>query len=188
MYTKESRIERYVGYVTPNQYNILIFSEYASIKSSNVTTIEVENVESLESKPDKTNLTTSEIKVENQETSRSDLKLEQSVEMNQERITMSTALDSTHTSKDQTSKNKENFSKSLHISRETREKSAEDKLEELDTKLKFVKMIRGTNVECKYMFSKLIMWSRYLKLQHLLFISHNTLIMCILHIFKVLVI
>lgn len=45
------------------------------------------------------------------------------------------------------SKKDDSISMTLPISRETREKSAEDKLEELDSKMKFVKMIRGTNVE-----------------------------------------
>lgn len=39
---------------------------------------------------------------------------------------------------------------SISVSRETREKSAEDKLEELESKMKFVKMIRGANVQREY--------------------------------------
>lgn len=45
----------------------------------------------------------------------------------------------------------DSISTTLKIARETREKSAEEKLEELEEgRIKFVKNIRGTSIERKY--------------------------------------
>lgn len=94
-----------------------------------------------------------EIKSQEKVTTESDGKIEQSEKTSRETVANSIMEGATHnvSIKEektlQESKKEDSISMTLPISRETREKSAEDKLEELDTKMKFVKMIRGTNLE-----------------------------------------
>lgn len=134
----------------------MFFIEYSSVKSSSKTSIEVESAESFETKQRKTESVTSERTIETvKESSKADEKIEQSAarrvlhEINEN---VSTKAEN----KVLESKHDDSISMTLPISRETREKSAEDKLEELDTKLKFVKMIRGTSVERKYICFKML--------------------------------
>lgn len=94
-----------------------------------------------------------EIKSQEKVTTESNGKIEQSEKTSRETAAKSIMEGATQNvsmmeeKTSQESKKEDSISMTLPISRETREKSAEDKLEELDSKMKFVKMIRGTNVE-----------------------------------------
>lgn len=113
-------------------------------------------VESFEAKHLKTESVSSEVNIETQKEVSSKVKSEQSDEVVRENVIKSEVHEETQNvatkaeQKSQESKKEESISMTLPISRETREKSAEDKLEELDTKLRFVQMIRGTSVEREY--------------------------------------
>lgn len=173
----------------------MIFSEYSSVKSTRKTSIEVGCVESFEAKQVKSESISSHIEIENQEkvTSSSEVKSDISEKLSQETVGKSSLQEVTKdvTMKEeksvQQSKKEESISMTLPISRETREKSAEDKLDELESKMKFVKMIRGTNVEREYIFFKkcYILVEFFTILAHC-FISISTLIIYSLHIFNVL--
>lgn len=133
----------------------LRFSEYGSLKSSTKTSIEMDGADTFESKQRKTESITSEVQIESQKevSSKSTVHLEESVETSRERKSTTREetqnINTKNEEKILDSKKEESISMILPITRETREKSAEDKLEELDTKLKFVKMIRGASVERK---------------------------------------
>lgn len=140
----------------------MVFSEYSSVKSTRKTSVEVGGVESFEAKQIKSESISSHIEIENQEkvTSASEVKSEKSEKISHETCGKSSLQEASKNvsikeeKSVQQSKKEESISMTLPISRETREKSAEDKLEELESKMKFVKMIRGTNVEREYIFSK----------------------------------